>query len=291
MKRNFNELRDAKWAGSEPKFVSVGLDSDYIKIPKHIKGMDPSDPTGVILNFNKYIVDATKDIVGEYKPNIAFYEEHGSEGIVALKKTIEYINETAPDVPVILDFKRGDIGNTNIGYVKAAFEYFNADAVTVSPYMGSEAMKPFLDMKEKGIIVLCRTSSPGSGEFQDLPQGGPNEGKMLFEVVAEIIRDKWNYNGNCMLVAGATYPAELKKVRMIVGDMGILVPAVGKQGGTIEQVMENGLNSKGVGVVVNNSRDVIFAGDGEDFVDKARAKVIEMNTKAKLTREKILAVA
>ncbi len=287
-------LRD-RW--SESKFVCVGLDTDYEKIPEHIKIKHAHESiVHPMVDFNKTIIDATKDLVCAYKPNIAFYEQYGSEGMTALLFTINHIKNVAPGVPVILDAKRADIGNTNNGYAKMAFDYFKADAITVLPYMGSEAMKPFLDYADKGIIVLCKTSNPGSVEFQNadvrLPGLNSDENTFtsLFKLVAQKVSDKklWNYNNNCLLVVGATFPDELKDVRAIVGDMPILVPGIGKQGGDLQKVIENGLDKNGGGLIINSSREVIFASNGEDFGRKAREQVLFMNSEIiKAIRKKV----
>jgi len=286
--RNFRELLEAQW--SRGNFVCVGLDSEFSKIPRclwqdgesHIGIVDEReiDIAGTIVAFNRATVEATKGLVCAYKPNSAFYEAHGDEGIAALHRTIVDIHIIAPDVPVILDAKRADIGNTNNGYVEAAFDFLQADAITVHPYLGAEALQPFLARAEKGIIVLCRTSNPGAGEFQDLywQVSGSHKiaqltGKLsvtLFEQVADNVATNWNKNGNCALVVGATYPAELKRVRQIVGDMPILIPGVGAQGGDVEKTVTAGKDSRGWGMIINASRSIIFASSGEDFAAAAR---------------------
>lgn len=271
----FMEKLQARWG--EGKFVCVGLDSDYTKIPVEAGTYRWQR----IIGFNQAIVDATKDLVCAYKPNCAFYEEHGEDGERTLSCTCSYIRTQAPGVPIILDGKRGDIGNTNRGYVNMAFECFGADAVTINPYLGMEAMKPFLDRADKGVIVLCRTSNPGAGEFQDLPievpltrlaEGlplvpewlnalEPAVSMPLYKHVAHQIRHHWNRNGNCGLVAGATYPDELMQIRRIVGDMPILIPGIGAQGGDLEATVKAGVNSRGQGIIINGSRGIIFADD------------------------------
>ena len=255
--KNFNELLKAQW--HKGNFVCVGLDSDYLKIPASMRKATIAES---IYYFNCQIIDATKKLVCAYKPNIAFYEAHGGDGLFALHQTIGYINLVAPEVPVILDAKRADIDNTNLGYIKAAFDWLNADAITVHPYLGSEALKPFLDLKDKGIIVLCKTSNKGAGEFQDLMVVKSNNHKTpLYQYVAKKISTTWNANGNCALVVGATYPEELKAVRELVGDMPILLPGIGAQGAEIKATVENGQNSKGQGMIINSSRGIIFADD------------------------------
>ncbi len=274
MQRNFHELLQNKW--NEGKMICVGLDTDISKIPDFKRVGNSIRKT--LFRFNKSIIDATKDLVAAYKPNTAFYEQYGEDGWAALRKTISYIHEVAPSVVVICDAKRGDIGNTNDGYAKAVFLQLKADAITISPYMGKEANEPFLQRVDKGIIILCRTSNPGAGEFQDLPIAiGKSHVKSLYEIVAENVSQEWNYNNNCLLVVGATFPGELGIVREIVGDMGILVPGVGKQGGDLKAVLQNGLNSKGQGLIINSSREVLYASKEADFAEAARAVVIRMN--------------
>ena len=282
MKRNFILMLRALWA--QDKFLCIGLDTDYEKIPKCIKS---SSIKKTLIDFNREIIDATADVVLAYKPNIAFYEEHGPVGLEALQETIAYIKKYAPEVLDILDAKRADIGNTNRGYVKMAFETYGVDAITVHPYLGREAMQPFLDYKDKGIIVLCRTSNKGAGEFQDLWLA--NQAKMVYQIVAKQVAGKWNENGNCLLVVGATYPEELKDVRNIVGDMPILIPGIGKQGGDLEKTVAAGMDSKGQGMIINSSRGIIFASDGPDFAKRAREEAIKLSDAINVCREKAMA--
>lgn len=230
---SFGSKLTAKW--DEGKFVCVGLDKGDFE-------------------FNKNIIDKTSDLVLCYKLNSAFYEAEGAEGWKVLKDTIVYINQKDPEIPTILDAKRGDIGNTNEAYVKAIFDDLGVDAVTVHPYLGRESLQPFLDRKDKGIIVLVKTSNMGAGEFQDLEIAG----KPLYQVVAEHVANEWNTNGNCGLVVGATYPQEMVAVRKIVGDIVILIPGVGAQGGDLKETIKAGLNSKGQGIIINSSRGIIF---------------------------------
>jgi len=213
--------------------------------------------------FNQKIIDQTHDLVCAYKPNFAFYEALGTRGWENLKKTIEYLRTFHPGVVTIADAKRADIGNTNNGYVTAIFDELKFDAVTVNPYFGREALQPFLDQKDKGIIILCKTSNPGSGEFQDF----------VWEKVATNVAKNWNKNNNCLLVVGATYPEELKKVRQIVGDMTLLVPGIGAQGGDIEKTVKAGLNAKKAGMIINSSRGIIFAKDPRAEAEKLRDEI------------------
>jgi len=259
--RNFRTMLENQW--DQGNFVCIGLDSDLSKIPEAARR---SSPYETILTFNRDIVEATKNSVCAYKPNIAFYEALGGEGLQVLCHTIKFINMAAPRVPVILDCKRADIGNTNRGYATEAFDFLKADAITVHPYLGREALQPFLEKKDKGIIVLCRTSNPGAGEFQNLLVDGSMP---LYQVVARKVAKEWNSNGNCAVVVGATYPEELAHVRGIVDDMPILIPGIGKQGGDVEETIKAGKDSRGKGMIINSSRGIIFASNRPDFADAA----------------------
>lgn len=248
-----------KW--QENKFVCVGLDKQSL----------PSDDGKGDFEFDKNIIDQTYDLVCAYKPNIAFYEARGSKGLEDLKQTIDYIHQKDSSIPVIIDAKRGDIGNTNEAYVKAIFENLGADALTLNPYLGEESLKPFLDQTNKGIIILVRTSNPGAGEFQDLEVGG----KPLYQIVAEHVKN-WNTNNNCAVVVGATYPGELQKIREIIGDMPILIPGIGAQGGDLENTIKNGKNSKNQGIIISSSRGIIFAPDPRQATQTLNSQIQEI---------------
>lgn len=250
---NFFDKLKTGW--NENKFVCVGLDSDFSKIPQDFK--EGKTKEEAIFAFNKSIIDQTFDLVCCYKLNSAFYEAEGTEGLQALKKTVDYINEKYPEIATILDAKRGDIGNTNEGYTKNIFDYLGFDAVTVSPYLGKESLEPFLQRTDKGVIILVKTSNPGAGEFQDLMI----ENQPLYQIVAKNIIKDWNNNKNCAVVVGATYPEELKKVREIIGDMPILIPGIGAQGGDLAATIKAGLDSKNQGIIISSSRGIIFALD------------------------------
>jgi len=258
--RNFREMLENQW--EKGNFVCVGLDSEHTKIPQAARRQTAEQ---TIYQFNCSIVRATVGLVCAYKPNIAFYEEQGVEGLSALIRTTAFIREIAPGVPIILDAKRADIGNTNKGYVRAAFEVYGVDAITVHPHLGAEALEPFLEEKDKGIIVLCRTSNPGAGEFQDLLVNG----EPLYRFVARRVAKEWNKNGNCAVVVGATYPEELREVREIVGDIPILIPGIGAQGGDVEKTVKAGIDSRKRGIIVNSSRGIIFASERSDFAEAA----------------------
>jgi len=279
MVRNFMEMMRGQW--QKDNFVCVGLDSEIGKIPAHLRRVEADNPIRHLqFHFNGKIINATGNLVCAYKLNIAFYEELGEDGWASLKRTVEFIRQRFPNVPVILDAKRGDIGNTNLGYVRAAFGYLDADAITVSPYLGQEALKPFLEMKDRGIVVLCRTSNPGAGEFQDLRVLQIDErnrtSKPLYQIVAKHVAEEWNANGNCAIVAGATCPEELGEIRKIVGDLPILIPGVGAQGADVEKTVAAGRDSRGQGMIINSSRGIIFASNKEDFDVVARQKTIEL---------------
>jgi len=232
--------------------LCIGLDPDPELMPK----MD-------VLDFNKAIIDATHDLVCAYKPNLAFYEALGVEGLTILHKTIEHI---PADIPIIGDAKRGDIGNTAKAYAKALFSAFNFDAATVNPYLGSDSVEPFINYQDKGVFLLCRTSNPGALDFQDL---ACTSGFLLYEMVAYKARE-WNIYGNIGLVVGATYPEELKKVRSICPEMPLLIPGIGAQGGDLAWAVNYGVDAQGEKAIFNVSRQILYASKGEDFAQAAR---------------------
>ncbi len=255
--------------------VCVGLDSDFAQIPVALKSKNATIED-TITRFNQEIIAATHDLVCAYKPNSAFYEAQGEQGLRALTKTVRYIKQNHPDIPVILDAKRADIGSTNTGYVQAAFDQLGVDAITVHPYLGQEALQPFLDRQDKGFIVLVKTSNPGAGEFQDLLVGPA--GEPLYQVVARQVAQSWNTHHNCAIVVGATYPKELAAVRQVVGDMPILIPGIGAQGGEVAATVKAGKDSRGQGMIINSSRGIIFASEGEDFAQAARQATAQLKT-------------
>jgi orotidine-5'-phosphate decarboxylase len=232
--------------------VCVGLDSALGRLPDRFdKENHPQ------LAFNRLIIEQTLPYAAAYKPNLAFYEARGAAGWDELARTMELLRAMAPDVFTIADAKRADIGSTNAGYVSGLFDELGFDGVTLHPYLGAEALAPFLEREDKACIVLCRTSNPGAGELQDLEV----DGAPLWETVATRVRDQWNANGNCMLVVGATYPAELARARELCPGLTLLVPGVGAQGGDAATVVARGLASDGRGLLINASRDIIFADD------------------------------
>jgi len=250
---------------TQDSLACVGLDPQIERLPAHI-----ADQASPIFEFNKAIIDATADLVCAYKPQFAHYAAYEAED--QLERTIEYIHRTYPAIPVILDAKRGDVSNTAEKYAIEAFERYAADAVTVNPYLGGDSLEPFLRYANKGVIILCRTSNAGARDLQDLDVGG----KKLFMAVATLAATRWNGNGNCLLLMGATYPAELAQVRAIVGNMPFLVPGVGAQGADIRAAVENGQSADGTGLIVSSSRAILNASSGADFANAARAATMAL---------------
>jgi orotidine-5'-phosphate decarboxylase len=238
-------------------YLCVGLDADIGRLPRHL--LDKDDP---VFEFNKAIIDATKDLCVAYKPNLAFYEALGSKGWESLRKTLEYISG---EHFTIADAKRGDIGNTSRLYAQAFFGEMGFDAVTVAPYMGVDSVQPFLEFEGKWVILLALTSNKGSQDFQFDQQ---ENGQPLYEKVMRKAQE-WGTPGNLMYVVGATHPEKFKEIREIAPEHFLLVPGVGAQGGDLEALTRHGANSD-VGLLVNSSRGIIFAGEGEDFAEKAR---------------------
>ena len=234
-------------------WLCVGLDPDPAQMP--ISG---------ILEFNTTIIDATADLVCAYKPNLAFYEALGHDGLSILKKTIEHIPST---IPIIGDAKRGDIGNTAKAYARSLFEWLGVDAATVNPYLGTDSIEPFTDYKDKGVFILCRTSNPGAIDFQNVTDA---QGRHLYELVA-MKAAEWNRHGNIGLVVGATYPDELKTVRTLCPAMPLLIPGIGTQGGDLARTILNGIDAHGGNAIINVSRQVIYASKQGDFAEAARA--------------------
>ena len=254
-KQLFENIKNKK------SFLSVGLDSDYKKIPQHLKEKD--DP---VFEFNKAIVDATAPYTVAYKPNLAFYESLGPNGLIALEKSLKYIRNNHPDLFVIADAKRGDIGNTSALYARAFFEKMDFDAVTVAPYMGEDSVSPFLGYDDKWVILLALTSNKGADDFQYHTE----ENEKLFEKVLKTSQ-QWGSSDNMMYVVGATRAEMLADIRKIVPEHFLLVPGVGAQGGSLAAVAEHGMNDQ-CGLLVNSSRGIIFASAEEDFADKAGEK-------------------
>ena len=250
---------------SQGRHLVVGLDTDPARLPSAL--LPTASPAERVVAFNRAIIEHTADLVCAYKPNAAFYEALGESGFRALKETVEAIRQLAPDAVVILDAKRADIGSTNEGYVTALFDELAADAATVHPYLGREALAPFLERSEKMIFVLARTSNPGAGEVQDLTI----EGLPLYRHVARSVSSSWNAAGNCGLVVGATYPEELRLIRQDVPpELPILVPGVGAQGGDLAAVVAAHRDAGSQAYLVNASRSVLYASSDKDFAEAAR---------------------
>lgn len=235
--------------------LCVGLDSDMARLPEAYRSKDQPQ-----FEFNRWVIEQTHTFAAAYKLNSAFYEARGAAGMQELKLTLNYLRDRHPEILTICDAKRGDIGDTSDAYARAIFDELGADAVTLSPYLGKDSLQPFLDRADKGCIILCRTSNEGANELQNLQV----DGKPLWQIVAEKVANEWNANGNCMLVAGATYPAQLLRIRNSCGEMTFLVPGVGAQGGDVQATVQAGINRSGKGLIINASRSIIqadFPGD------------------------------
>ncbi|MGE5652067.1 orotidine-5'-phosphate decarboxylase [Noviherbaspirillum sp. UKPF54] len=263
----FIKKLSAAWAANN-SLLCVGLDPDIAKFPGQLQGKPDA-----IFTFCKAIIDATADAACAFKPQIAYFAALRAEE--QLEEICAYLRATYPQIPIVLDAKRGDIGATAEQYAREAFERYGADAVTVNPYMGYDSVAPYLEWKDRGVIILCRTSNPGGSDLQFLDAGG----KPVYQHVAQLVADKWNTNGQCGLVVGATFPNELALVRGIVGDMPLLVPGIGAQGGDIEATVNAGKTAGGTGMMINSSRAILYAKPdekiGEDFAQAARRVAIE----------------
>jgi orotidine-5'-phosphate decarboxylase len=293
--RNFRELVNRRWNGEDcdPTLLCIGLDTDLSLISNEAQSSiqkshhlpATGSPGPLILGFNKEIVEATKDLVCAYKPNLAFYLAYGLQGLWALQYTIEYIHVVATGVPVILDGKFEDIGNSAKQYARFAFKELRVDAVTVCPLPGKQdGVDVFLEYENKGVFVLCHTSNSGARDFQEPllmrsePAFGPYKvHPTWYQRVARIVSSSWNGKGNCGLVVGATYPGKLESVRKVVGDeVIILVPGIGEQGGNLGQAVCSGVNSQGDGLIINSSRGILYKSSGEDFAQVAREEAMRL---------------
>jgi orotidine-5'-phosphate decarboxylase len=255
---------------TKKSFLCIGLDVDLNKIPPHLLQLE--DP---IFEFNKAIIDATHDLAVSYKPNTAFYEAYGIKGWMSLQKTIQYINENHPEIFTIADAKRGDIGNTSSMYAKAFFEDLNFDSITVAPYMGKDSVEPFLAFENKHTIMLALTSNEGAFDFQTLSTTSEGAvGQELYKQVLETSKS-WKNAQNLMYVVGATKAEYFTEIRKIVPDSFLLVPGVGAQGGSLSEVCKYGMNGT-IGLLINSSRGIIYASNGIDFAEKARAEALKM---------------
>ncbi len=262
----FIESLNAAWEHNN-SLLCVGLDPDPAKFPAHLKNRPDA-----IFEFCANIVDATADLVCSFKPQIAYFAAQRAED--QLEALIAHIHTKHPGIPVILDAKRGDIGSTAEQYAVEIFERYRADAITINPYMGCDSVDPYLAYPDKGVILLCRTSNPGGSDLQFLDVGTAEQPEKLYERVARLVASEWNSTGQCALVVGATFPGEIARVREIVGDMPLLVPGIGAQGGDIEATVRAGYTNKGqaagCGLMINSSRAILYAGRGEDFASAAR---------------------
>ncbi|MBS3936369.1 MAG: orotidine-5'-phosphate decarboxylase [Sulfuritalea sp.] len=269
----FTELLAGAWARND-SLLCVGLDPDPAKFPAHLKGD--------IFRFCAEIADATADLACAFKPQIAYFAARRAED--QLEALIAHIHARHPGVPVILDAKRGDIGSTAEQYAIEAFERYRADAVTVNPYLGRDSIEPWLAYPDKGVILLCRTSNPGGSDIQFLKVG--SGGTAVYELIAEKVAKEWNpdnkYAGQLGLVVGATFPAELARVRAIVGDLPLLVPGIGAQGGDIEATVRAGKTAAGAGLMMSSSRAILYAGRDENFA--AAARKVALETRAAINR-------
>lgn len=261
---SFMQALRTRWQQAD-SLVCVGLDPEPAKFPAKFAG-----DADAVFAFCRDIADATAQYACAFKPQIAHFAALGAED--ALQRLIAHLHTAHPGVPVILDSKRGDIGSTAQHYAAEAFDRYGADAVTANPYLGRDSVQPFLDRTDRGVVILCRTSNPGATDLQDLIV----DGRPLYQHVAAKVASEWNAHGNCALVVGATWPAQLKEVRAIVGDVPFLVPGVGAQGGDVEAVVTNAKTADGTGLMVSSSRAILYASQGADFADAAALAAREL---------------
>ena len=259
---NFMRALRNRWQQSDT-LVCVGLDPEPAKFPAHFAHDDDA-----VFAFCRDIADATAEYACAFKPQIAHFAALGAED--ALQRLIAHLHAAHPDVPVILDSKRVDIGSTAQHYATEAFDRYRADAVTVNPYLGRDSVQPFLDRSDRGVVILCHTSNPGASDLQDLIVDSEGVRRPLYQHVAHVVARDWNMHGNCALVVGATWPAQLREVRAIVGDaLPILVPGVGAQGGDVDAVVSNAKSADGTGLMVSSSRAVLYASSAGDYAEAA----------------------
>ncbi len=263
---NFSERLHAT-ACQNQSMLCVGLDPEPSRFPAGHQG-----DIGRIYDFCAAIVDATADLVLAFKPQIAYFAAHRAEA--QLEALIEHIRRTAPQVPVILDAKRGDIGSTAEQYALEAFERYGADAVTLSPFMGFDSVQPYLKHAGKGVFLLCRTSNPGGDDFQSQRLASVDGSPRLFEYIAALAQNQWNANGQMGLVVGATYPAEIARVRQLAPDLPLLIPGVGAQGGDALATVQAAMADSDTPIIVNSSRAILYASSGEDFAEAARREAL-----------------
>ncbi|MBF6590794.1 MAG: orotidine-5'-phosphate decarboxylase [Ktedonobacterales bacterium] len=309
----FMERLRRRWERAHT-LLCVGLDGELERMPAVVRagaGAGEDAAEAALVAFHQGIVEATADLVCAFKPNSAFFEAHGPAGMRALQRIIAFIHDRYSEVPVLLDAKRGDVGSTSQAYARAAFEVYDADAITLQPYLGAEALRPFLERADRGLFILCRTSNPRAGEFQDLRvsrdlgQTSPHAGASLdstasslrpvpsdqsepppplYLYLARRVAETWNGQGNCGLVVGATYPRELAAVRAAVGDLPILVPGIGAQGGAIAASVRAGRDSRGHGLLLSASRGVLYASTGPDYAEAARREATRLRDEIERAR-------
>lgn len=259
---SFMTALKVRWNAAD-SLVCVGLDPEPARFPARFR-----DDADAVFHFCRDIVDATAPYACAFKPQVAHFAALGAED--ALQRLVAHVHAAHPGIPVILDGKRGDIGSTAVHYATEAFDRHGADAVTVNPYLGRDSVQPFLDRADKGVIVLCRTSNPGAGDLQDLMVHGDDGAVLpLYQHVARKVARIWNANGNCALVVGATWPRQLREVRALVGDLPLLVPGVGVQGGDVEAVVTHAKTADGSGLMISSSRAILYAAAGDDFAEAA----------------------
>lgn len=267
-----------RWHAADT-LVCVGLDPEPAKFPAHLRGQPDA-----VFAFCAAIVDATAGFACAFKPQIAHFAALGEED--ALRRLIAHIHARHPGIPVILDSKRGDIGSTAQHYAHEAFDRYGADAVTVNPYLGRDSVQPFLDRADRGVVILCRTSNPGATDLQDLiVEDGTGQRRPLYQHVAATIANDWNAHGNCLMVVGATWPAQLAELRAIAGDVPFLVPGVGAQGGDAAAVVRNGTTADGTGLLISSSRAILYASQGEDFADAAAGAARALRDEIRAARQ------
>lgn len=255
--------------------LSIGLDPDFERLPESLRAKH-----NPLFEFNKEIIESTSDLTAAYKLQFASYAAMGIQGIELLEKTVSFLVHNYPEIPLILDAKRADIKDTSENYAREAFDIFEADAVTVNPYLGKDALLPFLKRRDKGVIVLCRTSNPGAKDFQELLIGDTP----LYLKVAASVNDWHTEFGNCLLVVGATWPAELQKIRSLCPKLFFLVPGIGAQGGDLGAVLKNGLREDRSGLLIHATRSIIYAGNGVDFAAVARSEAVKLKEEINKSR-------
>jgi len=263
--KQMNAIEKLVNQNNDNKFICVGLDTDFEKLPLHIKSS-----TNPVLNFNKAIIDSTSEYCAAYKVNFAFYEKDGEEGLKILSETILYIPS---NILIIADAKRGDIGNTSRMYAKSVFEHYNCDAVTLNPLMGKDSLEPFLDYTDKLNFILALTSNKGSNDFEKLKL---DNGKLFYQQIIEKVKE-WNLNNNCGIVFGATNSKELKENINSFGTLPVLLPGIGAQGGSLEDVLNSFKSVNRKSFLINVSRGIIYKSSGEDFAEKARKEILRLN--------------